>query len=159
MFRINNHAMKKRSLQPRIRLVTTLEFCSHGFLEGLAIGLSFQLQFGLGIIVAIAVVSHDFCDGISTLTLMLNSGNSLKSALRLLFVDALAPVLGAATTLFIAIQESFLIFSLSFLVGSFLFIGGGILLPDAYRMNRPNITISFFLIGFFLILFLKKIVT
>jgi len=159
MFHINKHAKTKMNLQPRIGLITTLEFCSHGFLEGLAIGLSFQLQLGLGIIVAMAVVSHDFCDGISTLTLMLNSGNSLKSALKLLFADALAPVLGATTTLFIAIQESFLIFSLSFLVGSFLFIGGGILLPDAYRMNRPNITISFFLIGFFLILFLNKIAT
>ena len=156
-FHIEKHTMTKRSLQPRIGLLATLEFCSHGFLEGLAIGLSFHLQLGLGIIVAVAVVSHDFCDGISTLALMLNSGNSLKSSLRLLFVDAIAPVLGATTTLFVIIQESFLIFSLSFLVGSFLYMGGGTLLPDAYRMNRPIITISFFLIGFFLILFFGKI--
>lgn len=103
MFHIKKHTMTKRSLQPRIGLLATLEFCSHGFLEGLAIGLSFQLQLGLGIVVAIAVVSHDFCDGISTLALMLNSGNSLKSALKLLLVDAVVPVIGAAVTLFIAI--------------------------------------------------------
>lgn len=158
VFHLKRHPVTTRSLQPKIGLLATLEFCSHGFLEGLAIGLSFQFQLGLGIVVAIAVVSHDFCDGISTLALMLNSGNSLKSALKLLLVDAIAPVIGAAVTLFAAIQETFLIFSLSFLVGSFLYIGGGTLLPDAYRMNRPIITIVFFLIGFIVILILTKII-
>ena len=158
LFHIKKHTMTKTSLQPRIGMLSTLEFCSHGFLEGLAIGLSFQIQLGLGIIVAIAVVSHDFCDGISTLTLMLNSGNSLKSSLRLLFVDAIAPVIGAVTTLFVAVQESFLIFSLSFLVGSFLYIGGGTLLPDAYRMNRPILTVLFFAFGFLLVLLFTKII-
>jgi zinc transporter ZupT len=158
IFHIRNHEMTKRTLQPRIGLLATLEFCSHGFLEGLAIGLSFQVQFGLGIFVAIAVVSHDFCDGISTLALMLNSGNSLKSSLSLLLVDAIAPFAGAITTLFFQVQQSFLIFSLSFLVGSFLYIGGGNLLPDAYKMNRPIVTLSFFVFGFFLILLFTKIV-
>jgi zinc transporter ZupT len=157
-FHLKKHTMTKISLQPRIGLLATLEFCSHGFLEGLAIGLSFQLQLGLGIIVAIAVVSHDFCDGISTLTLMLNSGNSLKSSLRLLFVDAIAPVIGAILTLFVAIQQSFLIFSLSFLVGSFFYIGGGTLLPDAYKINRPKLTVLFFAIGFLLVLLFTKII-
>jgi zinc transporter ZupT len=158
-FQVKKHSMAKMSLQPRIGLLATLEFCSHGFLEGIAIGLSFQLQFGLGIVVAIAVISHDFCDGISTLTLMLNSGNSLKSSLGLLFVAASAPIIGTAVTLFVSIQESFLIFSLSFLVGTFFYIGGGTLLPDAYRMNRPIVTFGLFLIGFFLIVFLSKIIT
>jgi zinc transporter ZupT len=156
-FHMRNHIMATGTLQPRIGLLATLEFCSHGFLEGIAIGLSFQIQLSLGILVVIAVVSHDFCDGISTLTLMLNSGNSIKSSLRLLFVDAIAPVIGVTITLLVEIPESFLIFSLSFLVGSFLYIGGGNLLLDAYRMNRPIITISFFLIGFFLILFLNRV--
>jgi zinc transporter ZupT len=157
-FHLKKHGMTKISLQPRIGLLATLEFCSHGFLEGLAIGLSFQLQLGLGIIVAIAVVSHDFCDGISTLTLMFNSGNSLRSSLRLLFVDAIAPVIGATVTLFVVIQQSFLIYSLSFLVGSFFYIGGGTLLPDAYRMNRPILTFLLFMFGFLLVLLFTKII-
>ncbi len=158
LFHLKKHSMTKMSLQPRIGLLATLEFCSHGFLEGLAIGLGFQIQLGLGIIVAIAVVSHDFCDGISTLALMLNSGNSLKSSLRLLFVDAVAPVIGATATLFVIVQESFLVFSLSFLVGSFLYIGGGTLLPDAYRMNRPILTVFFFMTGFLIVLLFTKII-
>jgi len=69
-----------------------------------------------------------------------------------LFLDAIAPVLGAATTLFFSIENYFLVLMLSFLAGSFLYIGGGSLLPDAYRMNRPIVTILFFLVGFLLII-------
>jgi zinc transporter ZupT len=155
-FHLEKHTMMKTTLQPRIGLLSTLEFCSHAVLEGLAIGVSFQLQFGLGIFIAVAVVSHDFCDGISTLALMLNSGNSLKSSIRMLFVDAIAPALGAALSLIFAVQNYLLVYALSFLLGSFLYIGMGTLLPDAYRMNRPVVTTVFFLVGFLLILLLTK---
>ncbi len=151
------HSMMKHAFQPRIGLLSTLEFCSHAVLEGLAIGVSFQLQFGLGVFIAVAVVSHDFCDGISTLALMLNSGNSLKSSIGMLFVDATAPVLGAVLSLVFGLQSFLLVYALTFLLGSFLFIGAGTLLPDAYRMNRPIVTIVFFTAGFLLILFLTKV--
>ena len=120
--------------------------------------MSFQLRFELGLFVALAVVSHDFCDGISTLALMLNSGNSLKSVMSMLFVAAITPVLGAVTTLFFKAKNYVLVYALSFLVGSFLYIGGGTLLHDAYRMNHPIITVIFFLVGFFLILAFTKVI-
>ncbi len=150
-------AMMETTLQPRIGLLSTLEFSSHAVLEGLAIGVSFQLQFGLGVFIAVAVISHDFCDGISTLALMLNSGNSLKSSISMLFVDAIAPALGAALSLIFAVQNYLLVYALSFLLGSFLYIGIGTLLPDAYRMNRPIVTTMFFLFGFLLLLFLSRV--
>ncbi len=156
---MKNHIMPSISNRPRIGFLSKAEFCSHAFLEGVAIGVSFQLQFGLGIFIAIAVVSHDFCDGINTLTLMLNSGNSQKSSMSMLFIDAIAPTIGAISTLFFAIQTYLLVYALSFLLGSFLYMGGGTLLPDAYRMNRPTITAVLFLIGFILILLLTKIIT
>jgi zinc transporter ZupT len=156
---MKNHMKTEIFFNPKIGLLSTAEFCSHAFLEGVAIGVSFQLQFGLGIFIAIAVVSHDFCDGINTLTLMLNSGNSLKSSMGMLVIDAIAPVVGAVTTIFFAIQSYLLVYALSFLLGSFLYMGGGTLLPDAYRMNRPIITASLFVIGFFLILALTKIIS
>ncbi len=159
MFHQKSHKMAMGSLRPRIGLLSTLEFCSHGLIEGLAIGVSFQVQVGLGVFVAIAVISHDFCDGISTLALMLNSGNTAKSSMSMLFVDALAPVLGAASTFLFSISNYLLVFVLSFLVGSFLYIANGSLLPDAYHMNsRPVKTIAFVLLGFFLVLLFSLIV-
>lgn len=144
-----SHHLEWKNLQPRIGLFSTAEFCSHAFLEGVAIGVSFQVNFSLGFFVAVAVISHDFCDGISTLALMLNSGNTRRSAMIMLSVDAIAPVFGAATTLFFSIQDTFLAYALAFLFGSFLYIGSFTLLPDAYRMNRPIVTIVMFLTGFF----------
>jgi len=153
-----NHEASKRTIRSTMGLMSTLEFCSHGFIEGLAIGVSFQFQFGLGLVVAVAVVSHNFCDGLSTLALMINSGNSLKSSMGLLFVDAIAPVLGAAASFIFSIQNYFLVFVLAFLAGSFIYIGGGNLLPDAYRMNKPSTTIILFLVGFALVLLLSRII-
>ncbi len=150
-FQLKNRHEQKDALRPRIGLLSTLEFCSHGFIEGLAIGVGFQLQFGLGIVVSLAVVSHGFCDGVSTLALMMNSGNSQISSMRMLFIDAISPVLGAVTTLFFSVENYLLILTLSFLAGSFLYIGGGRLLPDANRMNGPFVTVILFVFGFFLI--------
>ncbi len=137
-----------RNLTERL---TTVEFCSHAFLEGVAIGVGFQPEFGLGLFVATAVVSHDFCDGINTLALMLNSGNKLRSSMIMLFVAAVAPVLGAVSTLLFAIPSFFLAYALSFLFGSFLYIGAGTLLPDAYKMNGPAVTATLFAVGFLLV--------
>jgi zinc transporter ZupT len=153
-----NHNKTKKSLRPTIGVLTTLEFSAHGFLEGLAIGISFQFQLGLGVVVAIAVISHDFCDGLSTLTLMLNSGNTLKSSMRMLLVDAITPVLGIATSVFFTIQYLSLVFVFAFLAGSFIYMGAGSLLPEAHRTNRPIVTIGLFLTGFFLIFFLSRLI-
>ncbi len=141
-----------------IGVLSTAEFCSHGFLEGLAIGVSFQYELGLGILVAIAVISHDFCDGLSTLALVLNSGNTLKASMSMLLLDAIAPVLGAVTTLFFFIQDNFIVFASSFLAGSFVYMGAVSLLPEAHRKNRPIVTLIFFLVGFILIFFISRLI-
>ncbi len=158
-FHVKDRHITKKTYHQKAGLIATIEFCSHAFLEGIAIGLSFQLQFGLGIFVAIAVISHDFCDGISTLALMLNSGNTLKSSLNMLFVDAIAPFLGVLATLLFAVQSTVLVYALSFLFGSFVYIGAVTLLPDAYRMNRPSVTIAFFMVGFGLVVLLSQAIT
>jgi zinc transporter ZupT len=40
-------------------------------MDGVALGLGFQLTYTVGILVAIAIVSHDFSDGLDTVTVML----------------------------------------------------------------------------------------
>jgi len=152
-----NHESDHQTTRPKVGLFSTIEFCAHGFLEGLAIGLSFGINFALGVLVAFAVISHDFCDGMSTLTLMLNSGNSLKSSLGMLFVDAFAPVLGALASFLFVYGSAFVVYALAFLIGSFLYIGAGSLLPDAYHMTGRKVTAGFFLLGFGIILVISRI--
>ena len=138
--------------------LASLEFCAHGFIEGLAIGISFQFEWSLGLIVAFAVISHDFCDGLSTLTLMLNSGNSMRSSMKMLFLDAIAPVIGSVMTLFLHLPSYYIVFTMSFLAGSFVYIGAGSLLPEAHKKNRPKITFIFFVTGLISIFVLSRLI-
>ena len=42
----------------------------HSFLDGVAIGAAFHAGFELGLVVAMAVIFHDFSDGLNTVTVM-----------------------------------------------------------------------------------------
>ena len=46
----------------------------HSFLDGVAIGLAFQVSPAVGAIIAAAVLAHDFSDGINTVGLILKNG-------------------------------------------------------------------------------------
>jgi zinc transporter ZupT len=141
---------------PKGGLLGAIELSAHSFVDGFAIGLGFHVATSVGIVVALAVVSHDFADGINTVTVMLNSGNSLKSSVRMLLLDAVAPFLGAATTLFITLPEEALVFLLSFFAGGFLYLGAGDLLPEAHKQNPPLVSVASSLAGFLLIFGLTR---
>src|SRR2546421_308714 len=67
----------------------------HCCLDGLAIGVGFKAGTSVGVIVLLAVVAHDFADGLNTVTFMLAARNSPVRTIALLVVDAAAPVAGA----------------------------------------------------------------
>ena len=150
---------RRGSSRPTLGLIATSEFCSHAFLEGLAIGFSFQFDWQLGVVVAAAVISHDFCDGLTTVTLMLSTGNSVNSSLGMLIVDATAPFFGALVTLFFNLEYYYVLFFLSFLAGAFLYIGVGKLLPLSRQENQKYFTVISLAAGFLLIFILAKIIS
>ena len=133
------------------------ELSAHSFMDGLAIGIGFQLEFHVGIIVAFAVIAHDFSDGLNTVTVMLNAGNSLRSSLKMLVLDAIAPVLGILSTLVIRIPENYLILFLPFFAGGFLYLGSSDLLPQAHEKSDPLVSIAFTLLGFLLIFVITRL--
>jgi ZIP family zinc transporter len=121
-------------------------------MDGFAIGVGFQYDFYAGIIVALAVICHDFSDGLNTVTVMLNAGNSLKSSVRMLALDAPIPMLGVVSTLFFMLPEELLVYILPFFAGGFLYLGVSELLPEAHERNPPLVTLAATLLGFILIL-------
>ncbi len=110
----------------------------HSFLDGAAIGLAFQVSEAVGAIVAIAVLVHDFSDGINTVNLILKNSGSHKEAFKWLVVDALAPVLGVVSTLFFSVSESALGLILAIFAGFFLYIGASDLLPESHH-GHPTV--------------------
>lgn len=119
----------------------------HSFLDGVAIGLAFQVSASVGFIVAVAVLAHDFSDGINTVGYILRSGGTKKDALRWLSIDALAPALGVLSTIFFAVPEQKLGLLLALFSGFFLYIGASDLIPESYHSHPTRWTTVATIIG------------
>ena len=105
----------------------------HSFLDGVAIGTAFYVGFELGLLVALAVVFHDFSDGLNTVMVMLRSGSTPRTAFRWRVMDSITPILGATATLLTPIPIYVIPFLLAFFAGEFLYLGATDLLPEAHR--------------------------
>jgi zinc transporter, ZIP family len=105
----------------------------HSFVDGLGIGLAFHLNTSTGLLVFVAVVSHDFADGMNTVSFILRQSGEVRSAIRWLGLDAIAPLLGAVVGSAVAIGERHLGYLLAVYAGFFLFMGATDLLPEAHQ--------------------------
>jgi zinc transporter ZupT len=110
----------------------------HSYLDGFAIGLAFQVSASVGAVVAAAVLAHDFSDGINTVGVVLNRAGGSRSAFAWLMVDAVAPVVGAASTLVLRFDEQALGLCLAGFAGFFIYISASDLLPESYH-DHPTI--------------------
>lgn len=126
---------------PDVGIASALALSGHSFLDGVGIGLGFQVDAKVGIAVAIAVLAHDFSDGISTVGLMLAHKNSKKRTIWLLLVDAVAPIVGALSTLLIRVPDNLLVLYLGFFAGFLLYIGASEILPEAHSKHSSYWTI------------------
>jgi len=117
---------------PKIGIASASALIGHIFLDGVSIGLGFKISPTVGLLVAIAVISHDFTDGMNIVTLMLNNKNSVKKTTLFVILGALAPILGAASTLLFQIPDFYLVLYLGFFAGFLLYIGASDILPEAH---------------------------
>ena len=111
------------------------------------IGLGFQVSNTIGVAVAVAVIAHDFADGLNTMSLMLAHHNTTRRALLVLALDALAPLLGALSTLFFRLPPSVLALYLGFFAGFLLYISAADILPEAHSRRRSSLTIVMTVLG------------
>jgi len=105
----------------------------HSFIDGLGIGLAFSLNTKIGLLVFLAVITHDFADGFNTVSFVLRQSENRRQAIRWLAADALAPLIGASVGSSLSISQHHLGYMLSLYVGFFLFIGATDLLPHAHE--------------------------
>ncbi len=115
-------------------------FAIHSFLDGFAIGVAFQASRAVGIAVAVAVLAHDFSDGLNTVSVVLRNGGARRSAFRWLVVDAVAPVAGALTSIALSIPTQGLVLVLAVFSGFFLYVGGSDLLPESHHAHPRLLT-------------------
>jgi zinc transporter ZupT len=122
---------------PQVGVISALALVGHSLLDGVGIGLAFQVSRAVGVSVAVAVIAHDFSDGLNTVGLMLRHRNTTRRSAVMLVLDAVAPVLGATSTLLFQVPATALMLYLGFFAGFLLYIGVSDILPEAHSGARP----------------------
>jgi ZIP family zinc transporter len=121
--------------------------CVHSFLDGFSIGLAFKVSASVGSVVAVAVLVHDFSDGINTVGLILKNRGNDRSAFRWLVADAVAPIVGATSTLMFTLHGALLGLGLAAFAGFFLYIGASDLVPESYHEHPKGLTTAMTILG------------
>jgi zinc transporter ZupT len=118
-----------------VGLVGAIGLSFHSFLDGLAIGVGFKAGASVGFVVLLAVIAHDFADGLNTVTFMLATRNSYWRTGTLLAVDAIAPVIGALCANVLDLNPAIIAFQIAFFAGFLLYLGASDLLPQVHQRS------------------------
>ena len=105
----------------------------HSLVDGLGIGLAFQIAPAIGAVVAVAVLAHDIADGVNTVTLSLSGGGGTARARGWLIADAAAPLAGIGLTRLFSVPAGPLGLAIALFAGFFLYIGASELAPASHR--------------------------
>ncbi|MEU1055192.1 ZIP family metal transporter [Streptomyces sp. NPDC005876] len=135
------HGADEHARTPEVGLTAAAAMVGHSAMDGVAIGAAFQVGGGMGLAVALAVIAHDFADGFNTYTLTSLYGNARRRALAMLGADAVAPVLGAASTLLFTIPEGALGAYLGLFGGVLLYLAAAEILPEAHHEHPARSTL------------------
>ncbi|MEK6278295.1 MAG: ZIP family metal transporter [Actinomycetota bacterium] len=131
----------------QVGVLGALGLSIHSFIDGLGIGLAFGLDAGTGFLVFIAVISHDFADGLNTVGFVMSQSGDRRLASRWLTIDAFAPLLGAIVGSLITVSDHTLGYMLSVYAGFFIYMGAVDLLPEAHAhasWHRIGLTVAGF---------------
>ncbi|MEU8529673.1 MULTISPECIES: ZIP family metal transporter [Streptomyces] len=135
------HGVEAGERLPQVGLTAAAAMVAHSLMDGIALGAAFQVGGGMGAAVALAVVSHDFADGFNTYTITSLYGNARRKAVAMLVADAIAPVLGAASTLLFTLPEELLGGYLGFFGGALLYLAASEILPEAHHEHPARSTL------------------
>ena len=113
----------------------------HVFLDGLAIGLAFQVSSALGWIVALAVVAHAFTDGLNTVSMLISAGKWQSRAVMLLIADAVARLSGAFLGTRIVVNDNVLGLYLALFAGFLIYLATSHILPEAHSSKPSRLTL------------------
>ncbi|HVT34999.1 MAG TPA: ZIP family metal transporter [Nevskiaceae bacterium] len=120
---------------------------AHSFLDGIVIGVAFQASASVGAVVAVAVLTHDFSDGINTANIVLKNGGDRRQVVRWLLADAIAPAAGMGCAALIIVPPPVLGIVLALFGGFFLYIGASDLIPESHHAHPKLLTTATTVLG------------
>jgi ZIP family zinc transporter len=132
--RFLHHHHEEGEAPDRAGLIGASGFVVHSVFDGLAIGLGFRIDSTLGLLVAIAVIGHDFSDGLNTVSYMVTHRQPRGRSRMLLAADALAPILGAVFASLVPVPDVVFPIAIGFFSGLFIYAASNTLLPRAREL-------------------------
>ncbi|HVD47451.1 MAG TPA: ZIP family metal transporter [Candidatus Limnocylindria bacterium] len=132
--RFLHHHHEESEAPDRAGLIGASGFVVHSVFDGLAIGLGFRVDSALGLLVAAAVIGHDFSDGLNTVSYMITHRQTAGRSRALLVADALAPILGALFASFVPVPDQVFPIAIGFFSGLFIYAASSTLLPRAKEL-------------------------
>jgi ZIP family zinc transporter len=132
-----------------IGLLPPISLVVHSLIDGLVIGFAFRAGDEIGLIVLLAVLAHDFADGMNVATVALEAARGERLAVAFVLLDAVAAPIGAALSALLTIDNHTLGLLLATFGGVFLAIGAGHLLPESQHRDprRSPMMVSLAAIG------------
>ena len=127
--------------------VGALAMGGHVFLDGIALGVAFEVSNNLGLAVFIALLVHAFSDGLNTVSFLIKSGTWGKKGIWLLGVDALARIGGAVIGSTIALSDNFVATYLALFAGIVIYLATSHILPEAHSRHKSRYTILATIVG------------
>ena len=120
---------------PRRGFLGASSFSVHSVLDGLGIGFAFQAGHDVGLVVAAAVLAHDFADGLNTVNVVVKNGGNRKVPGAALAGSPMPwrRCWARALSLFVHVCPAALALFLAGFAGFFFYIGGLDLLPESQR--------------------------
>ncbi|TRO53567.1 ZIP family metal transporter [Candidatus Bathyarchaeota archaeon] len=123
----------------------------HNFIDGLIIGGSYLVSFGLGLSTTMAVVLHEIPQEIGDFGVLLYAGMKPRRALLFNLASALTSVLGALLVLLMGARVQGLTgFLVPFAAGNFVYIAGSDLVPelkDQKDLGRSLVQLFLMMLG------------
>ena len=127
--------------------VGALTMSGHVFLDGVALGIAFQVSNSLGFAIFVALLVHAFSDGLNTVSLLIKSGNWTKRGIWLLGIDAIMRISGAAFGTYISISDPLLGIYLAAFAGMLIYLATSHILPEAHAKHSSKLTMLATFVG------------
>ncbi|MFC1868271.1 ZIP family metal transporter [Thermodesulfobacteriota bacterium] len=128
------HFKDMRNHQHSKGMVMFVGLFFHSFIDGIIIGVSFEIDAKIGLLTALGVILHELPEGVTTFSLLVNTIKR-KTAIIMSVAVALATPIGALISLtFIGgLAETTVGTLLAMAGGSFLYIGASDLIPETHE--------------------------
>jgi len=128
----------------------------HSLLDGIIIGVGFEIDPKVGVLTSLGVILHEFPEGVTTFSILLGSIKK-ATALKLSVAVGLATPVGAilSLTFLNALSDGAIGILLAMAGGSFLYISASDLIPETHKEKGYQNTV-FLLLGVFFLFIISN---